>query len=322
MRAELVYAQMATDISSLTTVMSAGCKKAGMYGASEIQLLIKTDTSLISALESVEASTKRIIRAAVRLLMDAYANRVAKEGYDAQFAECQTRIEDPITRRLQFAVTHVDKILTSLRELKVQAVRLQILGINSGPSMLATKEYDANIEFVCATALKLSMYDNNTLIYTKDSDTLIFLGSSAQAKAQQESRASMIVERKFVEATLLSHFDSGSTHSRGDTNIILKDLKIPEALENGKGVELIQSVKAFTKNRALQYHAIMLDIIRILAESKISKFYKPADAKNEFSEVKIEIRGAYTLQGRELYDEICMKVPKAIMNNIRVSFKY
>ena len=66
----------------------------------------------------------------------------------------------------------------------------------------------------------------------------------------------------------------------------------------------------------------MSDIIRILAESKIGKFYKPADAKNGFAEVRIEIRGAYILQARELYDEICLKVPKAIMNDIRVSFKY
>jgi hypothetical protein len=320
--AELVSAQLAADSSTLTSVMDAGCKKAGMYGADEIQLLIKTDPAMILALNSVDAATRKPVRAATRLLMDAYAGRVFREGHDAQFAEWQTRIEDPVTQRLPFATTHVDAILTSLEELKHQAARLQSLGINSGPSTLAIKEYDTNIEFVGATALKLSMYDSNIQVYTKDIDTLIFSGSSAQAKLQQGSRSSMIAERKFVEATLLAHFDVGSTHSRGDTKIALKELKIPEALEKGKGVELIQSVKAFMKNRAPQYYAIMSDIIRILAESKIGKFYKPADAKNGFAEVRIEIRGAYILQARELYDEICMKVPKAIMNDIRVSFKY
>ncbi len=110
LRAELVSAQLAADSSTLTTVMGAGCKKAGMYGAAEIQLLIKTDPAIILALNSVDAATRKTIRAATRLLMDAYAGRVSREGYDAQFAEWQTRIEDPVTQRLQFATTHVDAI--------------------------------------------------------------------------------------------------------------------------------------------------------------------------------------------------------------------
>ena len=79
-----------------------------MYGAAEIQLLIKTEPAMIPALDAVDATTRKTCRAATRLLMDAYAGRGSREGYDAQFAEWQTRIEDPVTQRLQFATTQVD----------------------------------------------------------------------------------------------------------------------------------------------------------------------------------------------------------------------
>ncbi len=86
-------------------------------------------------------------------------------------------------------------------------------------------------------------------------------------------------------------------------------------------MELIQGVQAFIKKRAPQVYAIVSDIIRILAESKQERFFKPATAKNSYANVKADIRGGYSLQARELYDEICLKVSRAILNNIRVSFK-
>ncbi len=50
----------------------------------------------------------------------------------------------------------------------------------------------------------------------------------------------------------------------------------------------------------------MSDLIRVLAESKMGKFYKPSSAKSGYSDVSEEIRGAYSVQSRELYDEICL----------------
>jgi hypothetical protein len=102
----------------------------------------------------------------------------------------------------------------------------------------------------------------------------------------------------------------------------LKDLKVPDGLDKGKGLELIQGIKAFLKNRSPQYYAIMSDVIRILAESKVGKFFKPATAKDGYARVNLEIRNAYNIQSKELYDEICLKVSNKIMNDIRVTFKY
>jgi hypothetical protein len=262
------------------------------------------------------------IQAAIMALMDQYAVTVSDAGYRAQFEGWQTRIEQPVSRGLRSIILNMDAIFPSLDDIRVKASRLQTLSLNSGPSTTALQEYQANLDFVCRIAQKLSMYDSNILNYTTQIDVLMFNSQGAEAKVKQDERASMVAERKYVEHGLISHFESGSTHSRGDIKIMLKELKIPEAIEKGKGVEFIQNFKSFLKNRAPQYYAIMSDLIRILAESKIGKFYKPALAKNDNVEIKSEIREAYVLQARELYDEICLKVPKPIMNNIRVSFKY
>jgi hypothetical protein len=322
LRTELVSVQLATDSRSLTTVMGAGCKDAGKVGLAELGGMIRADPRLIQAMVDIEAETAAGIHAAIMPLMEHYANAVSEAGYRAQFEGWQTRIELPVASGLRSIIQNIDAIFPSLDDIRVKASRLQTLSSNSGPSTIILQEYQANLEFVCRIAQKLSMYDSSILTYTTQIDALMFNSQGAQAKVKQDERASMVAERKYVEHGLISHFESGTTHSRGDIKIVLKELKIPEAIEKGKGVEFIQNFKAFLKNRAPQFYAIMSDLIRILAESKIGKFYKPAPAKNDNVEIKSEIREAYVLQARELYDEICLKVPKPIMNNIRVSFKY
>jgi hypothetical protein len=66
----------------------------------------------------------------------------------------------------------------------------------------------------------------------------------------------------------------------------------------------------------------MTDVIRILAESKMGNYFKPATSVNGYAEVKAEIRDVYKQQAQSLYDEICLRVPARIMNDIRVAFKY
>jgi hypothetical protein len=303
---------LAADSSGLTTVMGAGCKEAGIVSLAELQGMIRADPRLTAAMQSLEAAQLPPIRASVRALMEQYATRVAEAGYRAQFMEWQTRIEMPVVQRISATVQNIEDIFRNLEDLRVKASRLQTLSVNSGPSTIALKEYTDNLDFVCRTAMTLSMYDSGILKYTIEIDGLMFNNQGDQAKLKQDQRLSMVSERKYVEQGLITHFDSGTTHSRGDIKLTLKELKIPEAIEKGKGVELIQSVKAFLKNRAPQYYAIMSDLIRILAESKVGKFFKPATAKNGYGEVKIEIREAYALQARELYDEICLKVSKPI----------
>jgi hypothetical protein len=322
LRTELVSAQLAADSSGLTTVMGAGCKAAGIVELAELQGMIRADPRLTAAMQGLDAAKFPSLRASVRALMTQYATRVAESGYRAQFMEWQTRIEMPVVGMISAAVQNIESILRGLEDLRVKATRLQTMSINSGPSAELVKEYTDNLEFVCRTAHKLAMYDSKISKYSKDIDELMFNGRGNEAKAVQDQRQSMVSERKYVEHGLISHFEAGTTHARGDIKLTLKDLKIPEAIEKGKGVELIQSLKSFFKNRAPQYYAVMSDVIRIMAESKIGKFFKPATAKNGYGDVKIEIREAYSLQARELYDELCLKVPKAIMNNIRVSFKY
>jgi hypothetical protein len=302
--------------------MGAGCKDAGKLGLAELAGIVRADPRLSAAMQDLEPAPTAEIQAAIMALMDQYAVTVSDAGYRAQFEGWQTRIEQPVSRGLRSIILNMDAIFPSLDDIRVKASRLQTLSLNSGPSTTALQEYQANLDFVCRIAQKLSMYDSNILNYTTQIDTLMFNSQGAEAKVKQDERASMVAERKYVEHGLISHFESGSTHSRGDIKILLKELKIPEAIEKGKGVEFIQNFKSFLKNRAPQYYAIMSDLIRILAESKIGKFYKPALAKNDNVEIKSEIREAYVLQARELYDEICLKVPKPIMNNIRVSFKY
>jgi hypothetical protein len=322
LRTELVSVQLAADSSGLTTVMGAGCKAAGIVEQAELQGIIRADPRLTAAMQSLDGARVPPIRASVRALMTQYATRVAEYGYSAQFTEWQTRIELPVVGRLSAAVQNIENILRSLEDLRVKATRLQTMSSNSGPSAELVKEYTDNLEFVCRTAVKLSMYDIRIAKYSKEIDELIFDNKGDAAKTIQDQRQSMVSERKYVEHGLITHFDSGTTQSRGDIKLTLKDLKIPEAIEKGKGVELIQSLKSFFKNRAPQYYAVMSDVIRIMAESKIGKYFKPATARNGYGDVKIEIREAYSLQARELYDELCLKVPKSIMNNIRVSFKY
>jgi hypothetical protein len=325
LRTELVSVQISADTTTLTTVMGPACKQAGEYSTAELHQHVTLDSGLNSALDGTDNTTIGQVQSAVQALMSDYATRVSEAVYSAEFAEWETRITSPIIGKLGFSIKNIEDMTLMLEDLRHKATRLQSLSINSGPSNIVLQEYQTNIKFVCKTALKLSMYDLNIQKYSIEIDGLMFStvhGANERAKEQQEVRECMIKERKVVEHGLITHFDSGSTQDRGVAKITLKDLKIPDGLDKGKGLELIQSVKAYLKNRSPQYYAIMSDLIRVLSESKIGKFYKPANAKNGYADVKLEIRAAYNTQSRELYDEICLKVPNKIMNDIRVSFKY
>jgi len=87
-------------------------------------------------------------------------------------------------------------------------------------------------------------------------------------------------------------------------------------------VELIQCVKAYLKNRANSYYAIIPDLNRVMQEPQVGNYYQPAEKKSGFATVPEEIRECYQLQAKEFYEEMSLKVPQRIMNNIRVAFKY
>jgi hypothetical protein len=324
-RTELVSTQIAADPSPLRTVMGPACYHAGTYGEGELTQVIQNDVSLDESLQGFGGETISEIRHAVFELMTGYATRVATAVFDAQFTEWETLVRSKLINRLGFSISHIDGMLNSLGEIKHQATRLQSLSLNSGPSDKVFQEYKANLKFVCAVAAQLLQYDTEINKRSKaiaDSMFSVDVGARERVREHQDLRESMVKERRVVEHNLITHFDSGSTQDRGGVKINLKDFKVPEGLEKGRGLELIQSLNAFLKNRAPQYYAIMSDLIRVMAESKMGKFYKPASGRGGYQEVDSDIRSAYSLQSKELYDEICLKVPRKLMNDIRVTFKY
>lgn len=322
LKQDLGSIQGLADSSGFTTVMGAGVKNAGKYTQLEMQELIAGDEELTAAGIDMTGEHREAADRAIRRMMTEYGARVAQAGYDAQFSEWNTRMESPVHRMTGEIIELVKIIDLNIKDIEDKVKGLQKMDAKAETSNRIILEYEANVKFVCETSVKLNMYDTNIGQFTVEIDRLMCAKDVDSAKTQQEARASMISERRFVESMLMTHFDKGSNASKGAVKVVLKDLKIPDALEKGKGVELIQNVNAFLKNRAPQFYAVMSDVLRILAESKMGNFFKPATAANGYSDVKLEIRSAYKQQSQSLYDELVMKVQKSIMNDIRVSFKY
>jgi hypothetical protein len=326
LRSELASVILTSDSSGFATVMGTGCKTAGIVTPSELSGLIKGDPGLIKAFEStaLSATQKSDIAKAIRGLMDGYAAKVADATFAETFHELDTRMGGPNLQRASAGTKLLDCLDNKIFELKAAAARAQNSGSNVAASDLSATTYAESIKFVTEIATKMDCYDRNIANLTNEIDTIMFSSVSEPTVAVAEKqmiRKSMISERDFVQQRLLKYFD-GNSRQQKDTKIHLKELKIPEQLEKDKGVELIMAMKAFMKNRATGLYAVMPDLIRIMAESKIGNYHKPTSKRDGYSGVPIEIRAAYTSQSQELYDELCLKVPAKVMNNIRVSFKY
>jgi len=325
-RSELSSIQISSDTTGFTTVMGAGCKSAGISNPSELSATIKADPALNKAFSTngLDSQQKAEVARAIRGMMDTYASKVADATYAKTFEELEATMARPNLTRAHAGAKLLDILDSKMGELKDAAARVQQAGNNSAATTAAAAKYEESIKFVKVTAAKLSSYDLNIAQLTNQIDEIMFSGDSAPtttAKDKQTIRKSMISEREFVQQRLVHYFDASAQSSK-DSKVYLKELKIPDQLEKDKGVELIMATKGYLKNRTLSFYAIMPDLTRIMSESKIGNFYKPASKKDGFASVPIEIRSDYTLQAQELYDELCLKVPNKVMQNIRVSFKY
>ena len=325
-RSELSSIQISSDTTGFTTVMGAGCKSAGISNPSELSATIKADPALNKAFSTngLDSQQKAEVARAIRGLMDTYASKVADATYAKTFEELEATMARPNLTRAHAGAKLLDILDSKMGELKDAAARVQQAGNKSAATTAAAAKYEESIKFVKVTAAKLSSYDLNIAQLTNQIDEIMFSGDSAPtttAKDKQTIRKSMISEREFVQQRLVHYFDASAQSSK-DSKVYLKELKIPDQLEKDKGVELIMATKGYLKNRTLSFYAIMPDLTRIMSESKIGNFYKPASKKDGFASVPIEIRSDYTLQAQELYDELCLKVPNKVMQNIRVSFKY
>jgi hypothetical protein len=312
----------AADGATFATVMGTGAKSTGRWTPAEMHEYIANDEELTAAGINMTDDERMGSDRAIRRLIYGYGDDIAGAVFEHTLNSWGTEMEEPIRDKINGLVVLVGKIDVIINDCVDKAKDLQKLDAKAVIGHRIVQEYDTNIEFVCETASKLNRYDVNIGKFTVAIDTLMYNSDVDGAKAQQDLRGSMIAERRFVESMLHSHFDGTSTSGKSAVKITLRDLKVPDALEKGKGVELIQNVNAFMKNRAPQYYAIMADIIRILAESKMGNYFMPATAANDYADVKAEIRDVYKTQAQSLYDEICMRVPPRIMNDIRVTFKY
>ena len=325
LRTEVSSILLSADTSGLTTVMGAGCVTAGRVTPAELSNMIKSDDAIQKALAGIEDKVQAEIRRAIRALVEGYAEQVADGTYAATRTEMEARVVIPVINRARGAQKVLMTMDSKIQDLKASAARIQSAGANSEASDKSAQTYRDNIKFVSETALKLHSYDVIIKGLTAEIDTIMFCrdsGATERAANKQTSRNAMTSERKYVEKSLLEYFDSGSNQQSGAVKVHLKELKIPEQLEKDKGVELIMAAKAFLKNRAPSYYAIIPDLLRIMEEAKIGNYYKPSSKRDGYSGLPMAIREIYEAQAQELYDELALKVPARIMNNIRVSFKY
>ena len=324
-RQELAGIKESADTTGLSTVMGRFCRDAAKQTPLELSRTIQEDSVFMRSLGDMEDSDKKEVARHVRRLMDSYAEKVADGTYATMLTEFDARCATPTHVKAVCAEKSLESFIAKIEDLRAQTARLATTSARTDASNLAAEKYATDLKFVTTTAKKLEAYDRLVEVLTEEIGTVMFSGeddAASKASIKQLSRESLMKERKFVEKSMLNYFEAGSAQQRGDAKVTLKDLKIPGEIEKGKGVELIQSVKAFLKNRANSYYAILPDLNRIMQESQVGNYYKPADKNTGFTSVPEEIRESYQLQAKELYEEISLKVPARIMNNIRVSFKY
>ena len=226
----------AADGATFATVMGTGAKSTGRWTPAEMHEYIANDEELTAAGINMTDDERMGSDRAIRRLIYGYGDDIAGAVFEHTLNSWGTEMEEPIRDKINGLVVLVGKIDAIINDCVDKAKDLQKLDAKAVIGHRIVQEYDTNIEFVCETASKLNRYDVNIGKFTVAIDTLMYNCDVDGAKAQQDLRGSMIAERRFVESMLHSHFDATSTSGKSAVKITLRDLKVPDALEKGKGV--------------------------------------------------------------------------------------
>jgi hypothetical protein len=138
----------------------------------------------------------------------------------------------------------------------------------------------------------------------------------------QMLRRSIEEEMAHLQRKLINHFDESITMTGGKKTQI--DLVMPKSIEQGKGQTLIDNMRAYLRNRANEYYAILPEMHRISDDFDPvhGTYYKPPSKTKQFDTVDSAYRTAYSEQAETLFLRIKSLTPADIMNRACSTFKY
>ena len=315
---DAICANLSADLS---TVMGPGHAQ-GAQTATQVLKDIEQTFRVAKESKKGEKWLQKELSARIKTLVTAEREEAIKataQGISKHLQSAATTNQSAAQTALK---TCQDKLL-ALSQAQSQAQTLR-----SRARELAVAKYDTSVALIVAVSTQATTHDNtiksisNQLItiYAGQDPTDPTVGK--EITRLQTLRKSVEEEKAHLQRNIIDHFDEsiGVTGSK-KTQI---DLVIPKAIEQGKGQTLIDNMRAYLRNRASEFYAILPEMHRISDDfdSTDGTYYRPPSKSTGLDTVNSAYKAAYLEQAETLYLRIKSLTPADIMNRVCSTFKY
>lgn len=292
--------------------MQKAIAKSAVLGDELLQQL------LASCDDKDSASTK--IAEAMCAAAAAAADRVIAKAIEL----AQTNIGPNLIARGKKLEVSIDSIATKTANIISEAEARS--NVVTAARAAAHRTYTEQWAAIDKQAAMIVGYDKRLRALSNDISTACEDGTVSQ-QALGTTLAGMHATQKIIKqqrenaiSTLGEKF--GDRKIAGKT--IRSKLVLPENLGTGKGKQLMEAVKAYTKKESDRFGFVMAELNRVFNDydTKTQSFYKPTAIPAEMAKITATSREFYTDDARALYDDVYNELPVAIKNQVHGEINY
>jgi hypothetical protein len=322
LRDDLQRTKANCDVASLATVMGPAVN-AGAEEAAAIENYLKADTVLaqLIAEQSPAVYTKLAEMLALKTTQSSTATLAsATTLLDQGFVQVQISLGNKSEQTLT-KLENKSRELLNEAEAKANVIsrkRADILAVFEQSIALVTDQsrrihgFDERLK---GLAEELTGHCNNDALDTDDMCNKI-----SKINIAQKALGS---QKEMALNTITGHFGEAMNQGRGK-NTDLVALTIPDNIEAGKGAALMDNLTLYLSGRADKYYALMPYVQRIISDYDpvTGMCYKPPNLEEELSLIPEELRSAYGIQSKSLYNTLISKLTTNVKRLVKSTFQY